>query len=103
MLFADVCAEFISSCHGECCFGSFFFFWEEGGRGGEVVSSWRFVHMGVGNGIFWAFLASFRCLAHMGGAGFASFSPHVYKTRVTEVCLSLDTPFGRWSVGAYSA
>ena len=37
-----------------------------------------------------------------GGAGFASFSPHVNRTGVTEVCLSLDTPFGRRSVGAFS-
>ena len=35
---------------------------------------------------------------HLGGAGFAVFSPHVYRTRVTEVCLSLDTPFGWRSV-----
>ena len=33
-------------------------------------------------------------LVHMGSAGFASFSPHVYKIRITEVCLSLDTAAG---------
>ena len=37
------------------------------------------------------------------GAGFASFSPHVYKTRVTEVCLSLGTPIGWRLAVAFSA
>ena len=56
MLFANVCARFISSYWGEP--------WV-----------WCFVHMG-------------------------SVSPVVYKTWVTLVCLLLDTPFGRRSVGA---
>ena len=41
----------------------------------------------------------FGVLVHMEGAGFARFSTHVYSTLVTGVCLSLDTPFGRRSVG----
>ena len=48
-----------------------FFFWE--------VSSW--------------------CLVHMGSASLAGL-PVVYQTWVTQVCLLLDTPFGRRSVGA---
>ena len=31
----------------------------------------------------------------MEGGGFACVSPHVYRTLVTEVCLSLDTPHER--------
>ena len=70
MLFANVCAGFISSCYGECSFWSFFF-------GG--VSPW--------------------CLVHMGSLSLAGL-PVVYKTWVTQVCLMLDTPFGRRLVGA---
>ena len=44
-----------------------------------LVSSWRFVHM--------------RSTSLAG-------LPVVYKTKVTRVCLLLDTPFGRRSVGA---
>ena len=62
MLFANVCARFISSCYGEL----------------------------FGFGAFWAFLASLRCLVHMESAGIAS-SPVVQKTWVTSVCLLLDT------------
>ena len=71
MLFANVCAGFISSCYGEC-------------------SLWRF---------FFGFLVSPWCLVHMGSLSFAGL-PVVYKTWVTQVCLLLDTPFGRRSVGA---
>ena len=39
----------------------------------------------------------------MVGAGFAGLSSHVYRIRVTEEWLSLDTPFGRRSVAALSA
>ena len=70
MLFANVCEGFISSCYGECCFWSFLLF---------LVSSWRFVHM--------------RSTSLAG-------LPVVHKTWVTQVCLLLDTPFGRRSVGA---
>ena len=70
MLFANVCAWFISSCYGECCFWHF---------GSFLVSSW--------------------CLVHMGSPSFAGL-PVVYKTWVIKVCLQLDTPFGRRSVGA---
>ena len=58
MLFANVCAWFISSCYGECCFFCFLFC--------VLVSSWRLVHMGS-----------------IGLAGL----PVVYKTWVTQVCL----------------
>ena len=68
MLFANVCAGFISSCYGEYCF-----FW------GLFVSSW--------------------CLVHMESTSFAGL-PVVYKTWVINVCLQLDTPVGRRSVGA---
>ena len=67
ILFANVCAGFISSCYGECC--------------------------------FWRFLVSSWCLVHMESASFASL-PVVYKAWVIKVCLLLDTPFGRRSVGA---
>ena len=68
MLFANVCAGFISSCFGELWDWHFFVFW-----------------------------ASLWCLVHMGSASFASLSV-VYKAWVTSVCLLLDTPFGRRSV-----
>ena len=70
MLFANVCAGFIRSCCGE------YFFWR-----------------------FLGFLVSSWCLVHMGTPSFAGL-PVVYKTWVTQVCLLLDTPFGRRSVGA---
>ena len=70
MLFANVCAGFISSCYGECCEWRFFF--------GFLVSSW--------------------CLVHMESSSFAGLLV-VYKTWVTQVCLLLDTPFGLRSVG----
>ena len=50
-------------------------------------------------GLFLGFLVSPWCLVHMGSAGLSGL-PVVYKTWVTEVCLLLDTPFGRRSVGA---
>ena len=37
----------------------------------------------------------------MGGTSSASVPPHVYRSRVTKVCLPLDTPVGRRSVGHY--
>ena len=70
MLFANVCAGFISSCYGE--------HWE-----------WRCL----------GFLASLQRLVHMGSASLAGL-PVVYKAWETLVCLLLDTPFGRRSVGA---
>ena len=48
---------------------------------------------------FFGFLVSPWCLVHMGSPSFAGL-PVVYKTWVTQVCLLLDTPFGRRSVGA---
>ena len=57
MLFANVCAGFISSCYGACSFRRFF---------GSLASS--------------------RCLVRMGGAGLAS-PPVVHKTWVAKVCL----------------
>ena len=66
MLFANVCAGFISSCYGERGFRRFLGFW---------ASPW--------------------CLVHMEGASLASLPLCVHRARVTEVCLSLDTPFGR--------
>ena len=73
MLRTDVCAGFI------CCYGG----------------CWEWYVLGT-LGAPWS-------LVHMGGAGFAGFSPHVYRTRVTEVCLLLDTPIGRRLAGAFSA
>ena len=49
------------------------------------------------NGVF--FFVSSWCLVHMGSSVFSGL-PVVYKTWVTQVCLLLDTPFGRRSVGA---
>ena len=48
---------------------------------------------------FLCFLVSPWCLVHMESPSLASL-PVVYKTWVTEVCLLLDTPFGRRSVEA---
>ena len=57
----------------------------------------------MGNAVFVVFLCVFLvsswCLVHMENTSFASL-PVVYKTWVTDVCLLLDTPFGRRSVGA---
>ena len=59
--------------------------------------------MGSGEMTFLCFfLASLWCLVHMGGASFASVPPCVYRAWVTSVCLLLDTPFGRRSLGALS-
>ena len=44
------------------------------------------------------FLVSSWCLVHMESSSFAGLLV-VYKTWVTQVCLLLDTPFGRRSVG----
>ena len=71
MLFANVCARFISSCYGEF----------------------------VNNVFFLDFVVSSRCLVHMGSTCFVVL-PSVYKTWVTLVCLLLDTLLGRRSVGA---
>ena len=70
MLFANVCAWFISFCYGEYCKWCF---------GGFLVSSW--------------------CLVHVVNSGFSGL-PVVHKIWVTQVCLLLDTPFGRRSVEA---
>ena len=54
----------------------------------------------------WRFLGTLGALwslVHMDSAGFAGFSPYVCRTRVTEVCLSLDTPFGRRLAWAFFA
>ena len=47
-------------------------------------------------------MASPWYLVHLGGASFASHSPCVYKAWVSKMCLLLDTPCGRRSVGALS-
>ena len=52
---------------------------------------------------FLAFWVLLGVLCILGGAGVAGFTPHMCRARVAEVCLSLDTPFGRRSVGALSA
>ena len=52
-----------------------------------------------GNVFFFWEGASLLCLVYLGGASFSSL-PVAYKTWVTSVCLLLDTPFGRRSVGA---
>ena len=46
------------------------------------------------HGVFLYFLVSIWCLVHMGGPSLAGL-PVVYKTWITQVCLLLDTPFGR--------
>ena len=53
----------------------------------------------VVDGVFLGFLASLLCLVCLGGASLACL-PFAHKTWVTLVCLLLDTPFGRRSVGA---
>ena len=55
----------------------------------------------MGNAVFgiFCFLVSSWRLVHMGSTSLAGL-PVVYKTWVTQVCLLLDTPFGRRSVGA---
>ena len=50
-------------------------------------------------GVFWVFLVSPWCFVHMGSPSSAGL-PVVYNTWVTQVCLLLDTPFGRRSVEA---
>ena len=74
MLFANVCAGFISFCHGVCrkrrCPGIL------GAPGGFI---------------------------HMESASFASLLPCVRGTWATQPCLTLDPPFGRRSVGALSS
>ena len=52
-----------------------------------------------GIGICFGSWASLWCFVHMGSASFASL-PVVHKAWVTSVCLLLDTPYGRRSVGA---
>ena len=49
-----------------------------------------------GDGCSWGF-----CV--FGSAGCAGVSPHVHRIWATQVCLSLDTPSGRRSVGALSS
>ena len=70
MLFANVCEGFISSCYGGYC-------------------KWRFL----------GFLVSSWCLVRMGTSSLSGL-PVAHKTWVTLVCLLLDTPLGRRSVGA---
>ena len=74
MLLTDVCAGFICCCYGEC---------------------WGWYILGT-LGAPWS-------LVHKGSVGFAGLAPHIYRIRVTEVCLSLDTPIGRRLAGALSA
>ena len=49
-------------------------------------------------GAFWAFWELLGVLCVWGGAGFAGFSPHVCRTRVTKVCYRWTRPLGggRW-------
>ena len=54
----------------------------------------------IGNGVFFlAFWLLFSVFVHIESASLASL-PVVHKAWVTQVCLLLDTPFGRRSVGA---
>ena len=64
----------------------------------------------VGNGIFWGLwvFPGVLCIwrggeRRRGGTSFAGLSPHVHTVWATQVCLSLDTPFGRRSVEALSS
>ena len=70
MFFANVSAGFICCCYDSCGARRFL---------GILGAPWS--------------------LVYMGGIRFANVHRHVYRTRVTEVCLSMDTPFGRRSVG----
>ena len=56
----------------------------------------------VGYGAFGTFRVLLGVFVHMGVLALLVF-PRVYRTRVAEVCVSLDTPFGRRSVGALPA
>ena len=49
---------------------------------------------------FMVFLVSSWCLVSLGRSSLSGL-PVVHKTWVTLVCLLLDTPFGRRSVGAF--
>ena len=68
MLLANVCAGFICYCFEDC--------W-----------AWRF--LGI-LGAPWG-------LVHVGGAGSAGSTSNLTGLGLTNVCLSLDTPFGRSS------
>ena len=57
----------------------------------------------VGYGAFGAFWVLLGALCTWRRTSFASVPPHVYRTRVTKVCLSVDTPLGQRSVGALYA
>ena len=46
----------------------------------------------VENGVLGAFLLLLGALCIWWGAGVAGFTRHIHRTRVTEMCLSLDTP-----------
>ena len=72
MLSANVCAGFFCYCYGELGVQRFL---------GFVGAPWGLV-----------------C---MGDAGSAGAFPHIHRAWVTEVCLSLDTLFGRRSAGHY--
>ena len=58
---------------------------------------------GVLVGTFLGFLGAPWSLVYVKSADITCVSPHIYRTRVTEVCLSLDTPIGRRLAGALSA
>ena len=53
----------------------------------------------TGNALFGVFFFFPWCPTHTGSFSLAGL-PVVYKTWVTQVCLLLDTPFGRRLVGA---
>ena len=53
----------------------------------------------VGFGMFWALWILLGVFVHMVSFGFAEL-PVVHRTWFFSVCLTLDTPFGRRSVGA---
>ena len=50
-------------------------------------------------GVLWAFLFLLGVLCTLGSSSLSGLTV-MYKSWVTEVCLLLDTPFGRRSVGA---
>ena len=55
------------------------------------------------NGAFWAFWLLLGALCILGGTSSPGFLPLMCTARVTQVCLSLDTPSGRGSVEALSS
>ena len=81
--------------HAACCL------WRAVCRRVRRVGSSVAVAEFVGNGAIWAFWVLLGALCMWESTSSASSPLHVYRTRVTQVCLSLDMPIGRRSVGGH--